>query len=309
MLPLTASPLLPKPGQIFHNYKELCNSLNEPVLAGNAKIQQIARWKERFSFKQEGHKIIITTFIPSNAPPFIRFRWKDVIDPQIIVRLLQAMQGFGLNQASSDLKELILYNSEAFIRLGLCNSYHTKLRDGELDCGIETELQQEYYDKSYQRLRDIYYNALVRLHEARYIYYVKRYLRPDPPMILSDKEEARVELLKGELLSAMKFPNERAVCRTNRRFEFYKTLKLLIKTDPKLGYDTLYSVNRIFFTEESIRQVVPYFTKLYDAQHQKGCTNETNQRSVSMHLQMFNKPPFEQLTNLVILVPDKASEE
>lgn len=300
---------LPKPGQVFHNYKALCEYLNEPVLAGNSKIRQLAMWREQFSFESQGHKISIIPFNKARPLPFSRFRWKDVVDPQIIIRLIQAMQGFGLNQTSSDLKELILYNSEAFVHLGLCNPQYSKLREGELDCGIDIYSQQEYYDKSYTRLRRIYYSALERLHESRYIYYVKRYLRPHAPMILTDKEEARVELHKGNLLTAMGFANERAICRTNRRFEFYKMLKLLIKTDPKLGYDSLYSVNRIFFTEESIRQAVPYFTQLYNAQSQNEYKKETNDRSLAMHLQLFNESPFEELTNVVILTPDTSNNQ
>ena len=300
---------LPEPGMVFHNYKALCAYLNEPVLTGGSKIRQLAFWRERFSFEQHGHKLTIVPFTETTHPYFPRFKWKDVIDPQIIIRLIQAMQGFGLNQASSDLKELILYNSEAFVHLGLCNPHYSKLREGDLDCNVDIDSQQEYYDKSYTRLRRIYYSALERLHESRYIYYVKRYLRPHPPMILTDKEEARVELHKSNILTEMGFANERAVCRTNRRFEFYKTLKLLIKTDPKLGYDSLYSVNRIFFTEESIRQVVPYFTQLYNAQSQNEYKKETNDRSLAMHLQLFNESPFEELTNLVILTPDTSNNQ
>ena len=55
---------LPSPGQVFHNYKALCEYLNEPVLAGNSKIKQFKAWRNCFSFEQQGHKIFIIAKVP-----------------------------------------------------------------------------------------------------------------------------------------------------------------------------------------------------------------------------------------------------
>ena len=47
-------------GEVFKNYKELCERLGEPVKDGNAKKSQLKQWEQKFSYQKQGHKIIIT---------------------------------------------------------------------------------------------------------------------------------------------------------------------------------------------------------------------------------------------------------
>ena len=47
-------------GEVFKNYKELCERLGEPVKEGNSKKAQLNEWKQRFSYQKQGHKFIIT---------------------------------------------------------------------------------------------------------------------------------------------------------------------------------------------------------------------------------------------------------
>ena len=293
---------IPQPGQVFKNYKHICAYLSEPILGGESKTAQLSRWSEQFSFIKDGHKIIVTEF--AKPLPRARARWKNVIDPQIVIRLIEAMRGYGINQPSSDLKELILYTSEAFVQLGLCNNSHHKLKDGELNCPINSEVQQEYYNKSYNRMRGVFISALERLQESHIICYFKKYMVLHPARLLPEEEHAEIDLLKGRLLNEMNYPNERAICRTKHRHEFYKLLSILIRTHKKLGYDKVYSVYRIFFTEESIAEINDIFIT---AQARNELTDKANTESFNMHLRLFNEPPFEELTNLVILRPDNIS--
>lgn len=46
--------------QIFKNYKELCNYINEEPKKANSKVAQLKEWERYFSFRKEGQKIIIT---------------------------------------------------------------------------------------------------------------------------------------------------------------------------------------------------------------------------------------------------------
>ena len=47
-------------GEVFKNYKELCERLGEPVKDGNSKKAQLKEWEQRFSYQKQGYKIIIT---------------------------------------------------------------------------------------------------------------------------------------------------------------------------------------------------------------------------------------------------------
>lgn len=46
-------------GQVFKNYKELCELLGEKTTTGTAKQAQLHRWSGLFSWHKEGHKIVI----------------------------------------------------------------------------------------------------------------------------------------------------------------------------------------------------------------------------------------------------------
>jgi hypothetical protein len=47
-------------GQIFKNYKALCNELGVPVEAGNSKKAQLKDWECYFAYVKQGNKFIIT---------------------------------------------------------------------------------------------------------------------------------------------------------------------------------------------------------------------------------------------------------
>lgn len=46
-------------GNTYKNYKLLCETLGEPIKAGNMKIAQIKEWERFFKFTKQGHKFII----------------------------------------------------------------------------------------------------------------------------------------------------------------------------------------------------------------------------------------------------------
>ncbi|MFK3936652.1 hypothetical protein ACI2JA_03930 [Alkalihalobacillus sp. NPDC078783] len=47
-------------GQIFKNYKELCEALSEKTKTGTSKQSQLINWERFFSYDKQGHKFIIT---------------------------------------------------------------------------------------------------------------------------------------------------------------------------------------------------------------------------------------------------------
>lgn len=61
-----------KPNQIFKNYKELCNFLNEPVKTGKSKQLQLKEWERYFSYKKDGIKFIIIEVCDSPQEKLIK---------------------------------------------------------------------------------------------------------------------------------------------------------------------------------------------------------------------------------------------
>ena len=48
-------------GQVFKNYKELCEHLGEPVKVGKSKQLQMKDWERYFTYKKSGHSLIIVS--------------------------------------------------------------------------------------------------------------------------------------------------------------------------------------------------------------------------------------------------------
>ncbi|MED4883864.1 zinc-ribbon domain-containing protein [Bacillus smithii] len=48
-----------KAGDVFKNYKQLCEALGEKTKTGNSKIAQLKEWKRYFNFTKQGYKFII----------------------------------------------------------------------------------------------------------------------------------------------------------------------------------------------------------------------------------------------------------
>lgn len=46
-------------GEIYKNYKIMCEVLEEPILGGNSKKSQIKEWNRYFSYKNQGYKFVI----------------------------------------------------------------------------------------------------------------------------------------------------------------------------------------------------------------------------------------------------------
>lgn len=56
-------------GQVFKNYKELCNYLGEKPTDGNSKKKQLHRWSYLFSWHKDRYKIIIDEVFWGDEPP------------------------------------------------------------------------------------------------------------------------------------------------------------------------------------------------------------------------------------------------
>ena len=47
-------------GQVFKNYKDLCETIGEPVKEGSSKRAQLKEWNRFFEYDKQGYKFIIT---------------------------------------------------------------------------------------------------------------------------------------------------------------------------------------------------------------------------------------------------------
>ena len=64
-------------GQIFKNYKELCEFLDKPVKGGKSKVYQLEEFKRHFSWIKEGNKFIIDDVYDVPQKKDISSLWKN----------------------------------------------------------------------------------------------------------------------------------------------------------------------------------------------------------------------------------------
>lgn len=304
-----------KPGASF-KYKELCALLGEPYLVNSSREVQLKRWQRFFSFERANARIQIKEFQPPTKPQNIK--WSPVIDDLIGHYILNAARGYGVNEPSSKLKSLVLYTSEAFVHLGLCNDSHHRLQEGKLDCTASLEEQQEYYERSYSRLYFIYTRAIDRLTRYKVITWTKEYLKLNPAALLPYAQTQLIETLKAPLIQKYlaKINADRKakpvtqskskkrgldpevrIIRAGYRKPFYAELKQAIKNHPELGYDAVYPVRKLWFTDASLKVACEWLTSRPTRIENK---RTLNGQSYNMHLRLFTEEPFTEITNLVI---------
>jgi hypothetical protein len=310
-----------KPG-VYFKYKELCSLLGEPILKSTSREAQLKRWQYEFSFERVSAWIRITEFKPPTKPQ--TKQWSPMIDDLIGHYILDAARGYGINEPSSELKSLVLYTSEAFIHLGLCNHNHHQLQEGVLDCSASAEEQQEYYEKSFSRLYTIYMRAIDRLASRKIITWTREYLKLDPVELLPPEKTQLIETLKAPLIekylkkiaesrkskplserpAKKRLPPEFEIIRAGFRKPFYAELKNAIKAHPELGYDAVYPVRKLWFTDTSLAVACEWLTSRSLRLRNK---DMLNQKSYDMHLRIFNEEPFTEITNLVIMQGDRVA--
>lgn len=117
--------------QTFKSYRDLCSYLEVPVNVGRTKTNQIAHWKNLFTYIKEGNSLTITSIAIQPTPEnllresFIGDYWTKPISMQIYHLLA------GLSKENPDrtaINTLILTTNETYSLVGLTNEYFPTLR-------------------------------------------------------------------------------------------------------------------------------------------------------------------------------------
>lgn len=293
---------IPIPGQSFPSYRAVCTYLNEPILGGNTKKAQLARWRQQFTWLREGNKWIIVEHedLLEAITKTRNSRWSKYIDPQVLLALYAAFHEFGHpthTKTTLPLQGILLFSLEGLIQLGFCNPKYKNLRDGEL-AGIDEDAQREYFDMSFPRIYTYMVRAFERLAANGTIVYSKPYLvtKGSDTRLAERTETNDIDSLKASLLRKLNM-TEQAVMRSNLRVKFYQDLELLVQV--QLGFTKLYRVHHLLFTEDSIAEL-PRISEVMRKRQE--LHNSLNEESLKFHLTLLDQPQFKSITNIVIPV-------
>lgn len=219
-----------KKGQVFKNYKDLCNYLGCKVKGGNAKIYHLKELERYFQWKTEGYKIIIieTYTKPKQKIDNRKYnkggnniKYDQIMDTLLLYYIIDGCKTTEITM--TEIFELLnlfkpIYNSisESYsifaerydMSKGLVRSYYLKCRD-TVKCCIETALNRlqrngtlTWYINTYLKCNgtEDYYaedlGILNKLKDAEHKIYNKMKINPTSRIISSINKIFKSRVLK-----------------------------------------------------------------------------------------------------------------
>lgn len=155
-----------KEGDVYKNYKELCNQLNESELKANSKNAQLKEWKRHFDWDKSGQKYIITEIYhePLEKEDKRINNGQSIYSEHIELLLLDY-----LSKQEGKVAELTI--KKIFVLLGMVNSNYMD-DEYKIEDGLINEFQiNNFYQRSYKKLNRVLFDALRSLKNKRLINY------------------------------------------------------------------------------------------------------------------------------------------
>jgi hypothetical protein len=276
------------PNQIFKNYKELCSYLNEPILYGNSKVKQLARWREYFTYSKDKHQYTILTVMHNNieAIPEVDGHIDSIWTRHISLQLYHVLAESAKNPESYNnrygLNKLILSTQEAFEAVGLVNE---EFRQLAWYSSADTQSSSIiFYKAASAKLYKILYKVLNTMHIKKVINVTDTYLvhtaKGSTSLRLATVDEwGKIRAISGKLL-ATKFAHKTGKIGTlysvNARglnTPFYKTLKDILEQDDIFYSSKVYSIS---FLAENLEYFSNYILHENEVDLSKGIINNAS---------------------------------
>ncbi len=235
-----------KIGQVFKNYKELCNYLNQPILTSNSKKAQIKEWLRYFAYVKNGQRIKITKI---NNPPLNKYdgrinNGRSLYQKLITDIFLDHIESIICkdNVETNEELELNLTLNQTIILCGMANQRY-------MDVKLLRELKSMGYDKysinnflsrTKSKFIKVIENALLTMQKKGIISFEKCY------MIIKANRTYKADIcdvnkiidIESEVLEDMDFQNLADVFSVFKSRQYYKKVNMLINS--KYDWDYFY---------------------------------------------------------------------
>jgi len=160
-------------GQVFKNYKELCEFLNErDDLKGKSRILQMKQFDRYFTYKKDGHKITIETIYSEPLEETQRGLYSPVVQKLIVDYLCRIYL--------SGNREVLTTISDLFVNTGFTKTEFKeyKYKQSELATllGVEENIISDFYYTTNSKISDYFVNALKSLVNRSIIRLSKTYI-------------------------------------------------------------------------------------------------------------------------------------
>ncbi len=255
-------------GQVFKNYKELCNYLQEPIKDGPAKQYQLKYWATFFTLQKQGHKLKVVKVTQPYRPKLETMRNSEnyPVMVNLLAELHKSYTGVKVsNTLPKQYTEIIIYTSELSQLLGFCKKSFFSLKDGDEKIEFTREEQRRVYNVGNAIFRDKIRHTLDTLANHNFIVANKTYIiitnERDTLDLASADEHNLIEVLKAEALGELhkelytegriksKYGKFTEGDCHNLRVEDRLYAKLEEKLLSRTNIVKSYAVNQILFTE------------------------------------------------------------
>lgn len=252
------------PGDTIKNYKTLCALLNEETKTGNAKIYQVKEWLRYFDYEKDKQKYIITKIYQTPLPQDDKYLYgnNSIYIKHIELLLLNYLSKQEGQQTRITLKNL-------FLLLGMINQYYIKEDKENLKTNSDyiTDYQiNHFYQRTYQKLREIIFTSLNNLRNRRLIDYEeltmvnKQEINPYTnkkytiECEATEDEKNIIRDIEKEILINMNLENMTIMHLKFKQKEFYSQVNQLLQLKHNINYT--YKDIKILFTKKYIDQAL-----------------------------------------------------
>lgn len=239
-------------GQIFKNYKVLCEELGEPVRNGKSKKLQLEDWNRYFEFSKSGNSFIITK-IHETPIDKIDGRGKKSIYSNAIQLLITDLLARRHGYITISKNKLMTNIGMTNVNYGECGKQVKKLSK-YID--MDEKMIYDFYNINNTNLTGILETALDNLQDKSIIMYnriikvceIGRYT----PRVATKYEVARIMECEKETLEELGFESKSKVRVSNKWTTFQKESQNKLGKITEIKY--YYSAYEIIINEKYIEQ-------------------------------------------------------
>lgn len=160
--------LLLNEGQVFKNYKDLCNYLKQPIATGKSKQYQLERFENYFEFHREGHKYIIDNVYSEPLTSFSKGTYSNLIQKLLLDYMARIY-------IETDNKSILVSKNRLYQALYMINNNYQKYKHNynELSDTLNVTMLdiKEFYMSIDNKYNGIIKTALNDLRKKRIIDY------------------------------------------------------------------------------------------------------------------------------------------
>lgn len=297
-----------KGGNVFSNYKELCNFLDIPILTGNSKIAQEKELKRYVDFEKEGHKYIIKEVydIPMPILSTKGSGYYETLEFIICRLLLNHISREGSTVYRTTINSLA--ENTGFVN-NLYFEYLKHKNKLSAQLSVPVEVVEKLYKDSQRNYRGTIYRTLKKLEMDKVIkfqevYYVQEIIEKDKIVLETDLDrfgDVQTHLyrpieIEGDFRKATEFEiqtitdtefkmlsrfnaeNVYELYKNGNQVEYYNTVQRELIN--KIGIGKYYKVLEIYLVQEGIRKkerkLSEVLKELNDKFYQKLIKDENN---------------------------------